>query len=173
MMSASGVRVSLPRDEQELHPEGDACRDDRAAAVAARLVDVLRAPGRGQGAAVRVRPSLLRAGHRGGAGRLPVRVPAQRPRLRTRDVPDRQRGGRRNPRRGNGIAAAEPADDGAAAHRPAARAARSRRGRRTEAADAAGAGGGGQPDCAALSSAIRSRPPNRSARWPRSSTSTR
>ena len=45
---------------------------ERAAAVAAGLVDVLRASGRGQGAAVRLRPPLLRPGHRGGARRLPL-----------------------------------------------------------------------------------------------------
>ncbi len=121
MMSASGVRVTDPA-AGHLHPQGDAGGDLRAADVAARLVDVLGASGRGQGAAVCVRAPLLRAGHRGGACRLPVGVPAQRPRRRTGDVPDRQRGGRRNPRRGNGFAAAEPADDGPAAHRSAARA---------------------------------------------------
>ena len=79
LMSARGVRVPLPRDlmRRELRPQGDACGGDRAAAVAARLVDVLGAPGRGQGAAVRVRPPLLGAGHRGGARGVSLGVPAE------------------------------------------------------------------------------------------------
>ena len=103
-----------------LRPQGHARRGQRAAAVAARLVDVLRAPGRRQGPAVRVRPPLLRAGHRGGAGRLPLGVPAQRPGRRTHHVHDRQRLRRAHPRGGRGADAAQPAHDGAAAHRPAA-----------------------------------------------------
>ena len=49
-----------------------------------------------------------------------VGVPAQRPGRRAGDVPDGQRLGRAHPRRGRGAAAAQPADDGAAAHRAAA-----------------------------------------------------
>ena len=54
-------------DAGELHPQGHPGRGERAEAVAARLVDVLRASGRRQGPAVRVRPPLLGPGHRRGA----------------------------------------------------------------------------------------------------------
>ena len=69
LMSARGVRVPLPRDlmRRELHPQGHAGGGHRAEAVAAGVVDVLGASGRGQRAAVRVRPPLLGAGHRRGA----------------------------------------------------------------------------------------------------------
>ena len=63
---------------RRLHPQGHARRGQRAAAVAAGVVDVLGASGRGQGPAVRVRPPLLRPGHRRGTGGVPLRVPAQR-----------------------------------------------------------------------------------------------
>ena len=78
LMSASGVRVPLPRDlmRDNYILKATPARD-RAEAVAARLVDVLGASGRGEGAAVRVRPPLLRAGHRRGARGLSDRVPAQ------------------------------------------------------------------------------------------------
>ena len=72
-----------------------------------------------------------------------------------------------NARRGRGIAAAEPADDGAAAHRSAA-CGRSTSSRTPQAVQlhAAGAGDRRLRACAAPSSATRPRRPNRCARWP-------
>ena len=66
MMSTSGVRVQLPAHlgRPRLRPEGHPGRGQRAAAVVAGFVDVLRAPGGGQGSAVRVRAPLLRPRHR-------------------------------------------------------------------------------------------------------------
>ena len=59
LMSARGVRGSAAL--RGLPAQGHPGRGQRTAAVAARLVDVLGASGRRQGAAVRVRPPLLRS----------------------------------------------------------------------------------------------------------------
>ena len=73
LMSARGVRVPLPRDlmRENYILKATPAAVTRAEAVAAGLVDVLRASGRRQGPAVRVRPPLLGAGHRRGARGVP------------------------------------------------------------------------------------------------------
>ena len=112
----------------ERHP----ARDRAAAGVAARLLGLLGAARGGARAALRVRPPLLRPGHRGGARALPLAVPALGAPRRAADLPDRQRGRRADPGGGRPAGAAQPALDGRAAHRrpAAARSCWSRRPRR-------------------------------------------
>lgn len=94
LMSARGVVVPLRSGDYRLRATPAAAGEP--AAVAAGLVDVLRAPGRRQGVALRVRPSLLRQGNRGGARGLPVAVPAQRADARAAHLFDGQRRSGRN-----------------------------------------------------------------------------
>ena len=172
LMSARGVRVPLP--QRGLHPQGHAGRGQRAAAVAARLVDVLGASGRGQGAAVRVRAPLLRPGHRGGAGAstasefLPSDLAAEPVTFLTVNA-----------------AVAETRDEATALMLPNLQMmARLRTGQplgpldlvedaEQQRAHAAGAGASSTAGCAGRWSAHPPRPPNSCARWPTSSTSTR
>ena len=81
--------------------------------------------------------------------------------------------GRAESRRGRGAVAAQPADDGPAAHRAAAGCARPGRGRRDAHLGAASRGHRRGRACSARSSAHRPRRPIRCVPSPRSSTSTR
>ena len=142
--------------------------------VAAGLVDVLRASGRGQGAAVRVRPSLLRAGHRRGAGRstgrefVPSDLAAEPVTFLTVNA-----------------VVAETHDEAMAlmlpnlqmmarlrTGQPLGRSISSRTPNRQR-ADARRSSAVVEAGCGEPSSATRPRPPNRCGRWPTSSTSTR
>ena len=154
-MSARGVRVAHPRAERENY----ILKATPAAASEPRLWLLGSSMYSAHLAAAKGLPYVF-AHHFSGQGTeeaLAVYRSEFRPSdlaRRTGDVPDRQRGGGRNPRRGNGFAAAEPADDGAAAHRPAARAARPRRGRRgSSELTPQAAGDRRQPGCGAPSSA--------------------
>jgi hypothetical protein len=59
--------------------------------VAARLLGLLRPARGGQGPALRLRPPLLRQGHRRGAGALPHGLPRLRPGRGADHLPHRQR----------------------------------------------------------------------------------
>ena len=100
-------------------------------------------------------------------------VPAVGGGRRAGDVHDGQRCRRADPHGSRGATAAESADDGAAAHRPAAGCAGPRRGRRHAHPAVAGRGHRRGRPVSVRSSGPRPRRPSRCARSPGSSTSTR
>ena len=89
MMDPAGVGLNVagPAARAAGHPE----RRQRADDLAAGVLRLLRAAGRGEGHALRLRAPLLRLGHRRGAGALPLAVPALAGARRAADLPDRQR----------------------------------------------------------------------------------
>ena len=171
MLSPDGVGLRLASG----HPRaaGDTAGDLGPGRLAARLVGLLGPARRRKGAALRVRPPLLRPGHRRGTGAVPQRVPALGRPLRAADLPHRQRRRGRDPGGGRPARAAEPALDGGPAHRAAAARPAARRGRR-------GAAGSTSPPatspgrCWTGGWSARRRPRrSRCASWPPASGSTR
>ncbi len=96
MMSPEGVGLNVSGRTYPLRatPAGA----DRARDLAARLLGLLGAAGRGEGHAVRVRPPLLRQRNRRGAGAVPPELPSVGRARRAPDLPDRQRGRAPRPR---------------------------------------------------------------------------
>ena len=124
------VRRRAERGRPHPRPEGDAGRPDRPHDLAARLLRLLGPTRRREGDALRLRPPLLRVRHRRGARALPLHVPAVARAGRAADLPHGQRRGRRVRRGGRAARAAQPLDDGRAAHRCPARPAAPGRGGR-------------------------------------------
>ena len=129
--------------------------------------------GRRQGPALRVRPPLRRAGHRRGAGALPLDLPAVRGAPRAADLPHRERRGRRDAEEARRLAL--PQAQAMVALRTGGRLAAQLLIEDAEQVDAAGAAPGSWPRrcCSAGWSTSRSRRASGSRSWPPSSASTR
>ena len=110
MMDAAGVGLAVQgaRARAEGHAAAPSGVPDD---LAARLLGLLRAAGRREGDALRLRPPLLRLGHRRGAGALPLAVPALARARRAADLPDRERRRGRDPGGGGAAGAAAAALD--------------------------------------------------------------